>query len=778
MSLQSTYTDIVEIGAGGGGTVFRAYHIRMQKYVVLKKIHENIQNSVDIRGELDILKNLRHSYLPTVLDFIEDNGSIYTVMDYIPGESFESMLNRGVRFSQAQVARYAAQLSEVLAYLHGQKQPIIHGDIKPANIMLTPENNICLIDFNISQVQSGTFSKNLGYTPGYASPEQTRIIYTLRQYYSSMQASAQVYAQTPVQMQQAQQVQPAPQGGGTVMLDAAGKTVMLDAAGKTVLLDAQSGAQAQGNQGGTVLLNNNGGPGTMLLGGQQNAMPQSPVMQSNPAAFLPTPAITEKMDERSDIYSVGATLYAMLTGKAPSADFAAITPIEELVPNCSEGLAQIINKCMAFRPEKRIESAELLSKMVSGIAKIDKRYKHLVLRQQLALIVCILGIAGSLITVFLGKERMEREQIGNYNQLVAEMEELRIDGFLENQEDFEELYERAVAEFPGYAGAYYQRALGLYNSRQFEEMIDFITKDVLSNNRDFSSEETGNFYFLLANGYLETDRNDEALAYYKTAVEYNPHDATYYSDYAITLARAGKLDEAEEILQKAVDKGLGTDKVFLAKGEIESRQGNIEEAADCFAQCVEETKDNYVLLRAYVMWGKIYDTGVPTEENLKNKIAVLTEGLNRVEAANKAVILEQQAQAYIDLAALTTSQDDYRAAINSLEQIVSLGWDTYVTHSNIGILYQTIGEYESASAEYTEMLEKYGEDYRTYKRLAFLEIDIQAAKENRDRNYMQFLEYYNKAVELFEDSGMQSDSDMEMQLLNQVYSQLVDGNWF
>jgi len=622
--------------------------------------------------------------------------------------------------------------------------------------MLTPENNICLIDFNISQAAGDSLGKNLGYTPGYASPEQTRILYTLKQYYSSMQP----HTQAPVQ--------PATQGGGTVMLDGAGKTVMPDAADE---------GQQSFNQGGTVLLNGNdsngtGSHGTVLLGSSQNDMPQSA-----PASVLPPPVITEKMDERSDIYSVGATLYAMLSGKAPEEDFTAIKPIEEMVPNCSEGLAQIINQCMEFRPEKRVESAQLLLKMVSGIAKIDKRYKNLVFRQQLSIIICILGIAVSIIVTFLGKERMHREQAGNYNQLVAQMEELRQDGFSANREEFDKLYGQAIAEFPEYAGAYYQKALGLYNSRQFEDMISFISKDVLTNNKDFTKEETGNFYFLLANGYLETDRSEEAVAYYKTAIEYNPGDATYYSDYAITLARVGKLDEAEEIMQKAVDQGLGNDKVFLAKGEIESKQGNIEEAAECFSQCIKETDDNYVLLRAYVMWGKIYDTPVPARENLEKKIEVLSEGVEKVEAGNKAVILEQYAQAYIDLASLTKNNDDYRQAINALEQIVSLGWDTYVTHNNIGILYQTIGEYELASEKYGEMLEKYGEDYRIYKRLAFLEIDIQGAKENRDRNYKQFKEYYDKAGELFEVSGMQIDSDMEMQLLDQLYSQLVDGNW-
>ena len=66
-------------------------------------------------------------------------------------------------------------------YLHGQDIPILHGDIKPANIMLTPGDNICLIDFNIS----GYFEQNeimaIGYSKGYAAPEQKALVLEIQQ---------------------------------------------------------------------------------------------------------------------------------------------------------------------------------------------------------------------------------------------------------------------------------------------------------------------------------------------------------------------------------------------------------------------------------------------------------------------------------------------------------------------------------------------------------------------------------------------------------------------
>lgn len=734
MNMQNTYTNIVEIGSGGGGTVFRAYHVRMQKYVVLKKIHDSIQNNIDIRSELDILKNLRHSYLPTVLDFFEDNGSIYTVMDYIPGESFESMLRRGVRFPQAKVVKYAAQLGEVLTYLQEQPTPIIHGDIKPANLMLTPEDNICLIDFNISTMQNGTSYQNMGYTAGYASPEQVSIVKTLQQY-----LNAQGNAPQAAMPQMA-----APQGSGVA---------------GTVLLNPQGSAVA-----GTVLLNPQGS--TPQMAAPQATIPRTTIPQ--------LPPMKEKLDVRSDLYSVGATLYAMLTGMAPNEDFKQIVPIEQLIPNCSEGLAHLIHRCMEYNPGRRFANAKEYAKAVAAIAKVDKRYKRMVRRQDFTVVLCILGMAGCIVLTIFGRERIIAERIGVYNGIVAQMEELQGSG---DTSEFERLYEDAVSRFPKMAGAYYQKALYLYNTRQYEQMISFIDEEVFSNSSEFSDEETGGFYFLLANGYLEQEMLSEAVGYYKTAVRYDPYDSTYYSDYAIALAKTGELEKAEKILAEAEQRGLSSDKVLLAEGEIKGRRGLTDEAADCFSKCIELTGDPYVVLRAYIMWGKLYDAETPTEELLFQKAEVLTQAAEAVSEDNQAVVLEQLAQTYIDLGDLNGSRDVYLQAIDCLNQIAELGWDTYVTYNNIGILYQRIGEYEQAQQEFTSMLEKYGEDYRTYKRLAFLEIDKQSVKENRSRDYAQFLAYYQKAKELFADSGARQDSDMEMQLLEQAYAQLKEGSW-
>ncbi|MFR5555830.1 MAG: protein kinase domain-containing protein [Coprococcus sp.] len=99
------------------------------------------------RKEVDILKNLNHSYLPQVLDFFEIGSNAYTVMSFIPGKSLKTLLQEGRYFQKKEVIRWAMQLCSALQYLHEQIPPIIHGDIKPAaNIMCVDSERRYLSD--------------------------------------------------------------------------------------------------------------------------------------------------------------------------------------------------------------------------------------------------------------------------------------------------------------------------------------------------------------------------------------------------------------------------------------------------------------------------------------------------------------------------------------------------------------------------------------------------------------------------------------------------------
>jgi len=118
---------------------------------------------------------LSHHNLPRVVAYFQDEGRSYLVMEYVPGESVEKRLERAnAPLLEVQVIDWAVQVCDVLAYLHSQSPPIIFRDLKPSNIMVTPEGTVKLIDFGIARTYKAGQRKDtvtMG-SENYAAPEQ------------------------------------------------------------------------------------------------------------------------------------------------------------------------------------------------------------------------------------------------------------------------------------------------------------------------------------------------------------------------------------------------------------------------------------------------------------------------------------------------------------------------------------------------------------------------------------------------------------------------------
>lgn len=168
------------IGTGGMSHIYLAMDRHLHKEWAIKEIKKITYDRHDeqivnvLLAEVELLKCLEHPALPRIIDIIEEKDSFFIVMDYIPGESLDRILQREYKIPQETVVEWAIQLCEVLEYLHSQTPPIIYRDMKPGNIMRKPDGSIKLIDFGIAREykeKSRTDTMALG-TRGYAPPEQ------------------------------------------------------------------------------------------------------------------------------------------------------------------------------------------------------------------------------------------------------------------------------------------------------------------------------------------------------------------------------------------------------------------------------------------------------------------------------------------------------------------------------------------------------------------------------------------------------------------------------
>ncbi len=173
--LRGRYRIDSELGKGGMGTVYLGYDTSLDTKVAIKTNHTPGSDSTrQFLREAKLLANMRHPNLPRVTDYFVEGDVQYLVMDYIPGDDLSTRMKRNEKFTVEQALSLTEQLGGALSYLHQQNPPIIHRDVKPANIKITPQGQPLLVDFGIakSTESAQTTTGARGYTPGYAPPEQ------------------------------------------------------------------------------------------------------------------------------------------------------------------------------------------------------------------------------------------------------------------------------------------------------------------------------------------------------------------------------------------------------------------------------------------------------------------------------------------------------------------------------------------------------------------------------------------------------------------------------
>lgn len=652
----NTYKIVRKLGEGGGGIVYLAYHTRLQKQVVLKEI-KNSHKIKNCRREVDILKGLHHTYLPEVYDFIEIDGHLYTVMSYIPGKSFQQLVQEGHRFKQSQLRRWGVQLCSALDYLHNQKPPIIHSDIKPANIMLTPQGNICLIDFNISFFLDGTAI--VGYTHGYSSPEQKSIAF-------------------------------------------------------------------HENKEGIVV------------------------------------------DDKTDIYSVGAVFYYLITGEKINYENNDLINRELLEKKVSQSFANIIYRAIAYKKEDRFQSANEMLKAFRQIPQNDKRYQKVVKMHKISMITAGSLLVVSIVLGGLGIHELKLEKVEKYNSLVQQQINYRQK---KNYKKEEKAYKEAIKIIPDSLESYYQNALAIYEKGDYQECLDFISYDIELNEKvNMLQKGNADVMYVKACSYFELGNYKQAIKSYEQLFRYGSSNYLHYRDYAITLAYNNDEIKANQILQKAIDKGMKEDSIYFAKGEINKAMDRMDDAINYFQLCLDKTDDNNLKERSYVLTSDIYKN----QNDLTKCREILINAVNTLPGDKQLISIERLIQVDIDLASKMNDSSYQKEAIELLNKVISNHWDNYKTYDNLVILNEKLGNYSQVNKYLNYMKKTYGDDYNINKRHAFLEIDLQKEKSNEERDYKLFYVYYKKAKVLYE---KEEQNDSEMQLLDDVYHQVEKGGW-
>ena len=634
--LNGTYQILYPIASGGLGEIYLGYHMNLHKNLVIKKVKDKSTGIVNNRIEADILKGLHHTYLPQVYDFIQTDTGVFTVMDYISGHDLKYYLDQGYQFSEEQVILWMKQLCQVLEYLHGREQPIIHCDIKPGNIMITEQGNICLIDFNISL--DGENNKELvGLSSTYASPEQVKKAeYKLRY-----------------------------------------------------------------------------GTGDYV-----------------------------KMDGRTDIYSLGAVFYYVMSGISPNRKEGVILPLKELEHIYSEELANIVDKAMEKDPSRRFKSASKMLEALEHKERWSKRYLYLTKLGLVAdVVVGCLGIV-LICLMALGYRGMKKDDFFQ-----------AYDTFMQQAVKWEDVLEEETAQ------EILTEGLRLLNHSDYKKQFS-----------EYQKEKTDVLYEM-SRASVAMEKYYQAEEFLEEVLLYRKNDPLVYRDLAIIQVYLQKMSQAETYMGKALALGLSEPDGMLIRAEIALEEKEYEKAWK-FARKAASSDDLEILTRVSVI---LLEAG---EELGKNEecIQFFDDMSKKYNGSWKYIWMRKEGE--LCLKVIENGKKEYlEQARSCLEELWTGGYAQLADLYNLATVYNTMDMLQEEKELLLEMEQKYPDEYEICIRLAYVCYRMENDRTKKINDYREAEQYYKKAVRICEQQNLTPETDPSVLQMGEIISQLRKQGW-
>lgn len=167
------------LGKGAMGTVYKAFDPHIARVVALKTIRKELlgdghqqQLISRFQNEAQAAGRLSHPNIVAVYDYGEDDGAAYIAMEFIDGVALNLRLQNPETRQMPQVIGWMRQLLGALHYAHAKG--VIHRDVKPANLIITADNQVKVTDFGIARIDTSVLTQtgSMIGTPSYMSPEQ------------------------------------------------------------------------------------------------------------------------------------------------------------------------------------------------------------------------------------------------------------------------------------------------------------------------------------------------------------------------------------------------------------------------------------------------------------------------------------------------------------------------------------------------------------------------------------------------------------------------------
>lgn len=756
--LYPDYDQIAPLGHGGMGDIYRGRKVGLNVPVVIKIIKSKFKERLDQRKEAEVLKGLKHKYLPRIYDVIENqSGYLYTIMDFIPGEDLKVYVRRTGVVDQKTVYRWSQQLCDVVSYLHEQTPPIIHSDIKPSNLMITPDGNICLIDFNTSlELRSGLTA--IGKTRGYAAPEQ----YTKPE-------------QVVQEMQQAAGLAPVDTNQTIV------NPSLTERDDDTVI--TQKAFTGTGSGSATKA------PST---GSSEPLF--SRIFRSSAVSTASTGSTRTNyygtVSKQTDVYAIGATIYFALTGIDPPHALEPAVPLSTFKLSVSRSLVQIVERAMQKNAQDRFRDAAEMGRALQNIHQLDRKFRSVRMLTIVGILVEAVLLLGGVALIFAGTNRIRVEQNTAYYELLFDAQAQKnagnFDEAAELTQQAQTLLDTRMEAYAEEAAVYYARgaASATIEERQvwFKKCVTTVQALLSAQLTGGTDQEWAKAFFVGAESCMaleesKTDKQDysQARSWYRSAIAYLPEE-NYYRGYIYACALDRDLENAQLALEEAQSVFPASDfesSALLIQAELCYYSGDYAGAVENYRKVLAVENSESVLRNTFLTVNKVCVDGGDALAAVR--VELLEEACDRLPSS-WFLFKPLLANAYHKQAELHPEERELwlQKTLDAYDAVsfTTLSFDIQLEYARILRIMNRLEEAEQVLLGITE---RHPDDYRAYMQLSWVYhdiADVEVSKPNVTQKekeaYVAWTEkareVYLMAKECYDQSGAK-DSEME-QLIN------------
>ena len=469
---------------------------------------------------------------------------------------------------------------------------------------------------------------------------------------------------------------------------------------------------------------------------------------------------TSQSDKRTDIYSLGVTMYHLLTGISPLEPPYELRKLRLIDSNFSEGIEYIVNKCIQNDPINRYQSVEELLYDLNNIHTFNSYYIKQKKIEKTKNIIKAIMLVTSISSILLGTKVMGDEKNEKYENLISNgHNSLNLYNFNEADKYFEE----AKNVYKNRADSYLGQAKILLNKNEYEKCMIYLD-EIYNNVKDMS--KNAQYFYLKGSAHYDNDEYENAALNFEKAVELDATNVDYARDLAVSKVKLGEIEYGKNIIETVMNRKNCEDSVYYINGEIALKQGNLYEAIQSFENIIDITKDNVIKKKAYIALSDIYKENRDIIDGaISNQIQILKNAMMDLNNPNDIFMIEALAEAYYANKNNSNSAEQFN-------RLLELGYERSYIYRNLAIIYQENGNLSDAENILLRMKEKYPDDYTAYLQLAWVYLEKEGKKYEFSRNYDKVLEYHNLAIK-FAPQG-ESSADI-MQLSNKINELRIKG---